>query len=170
MTGTKLKIRIYGDPCLRKKSQKVREVGPAERLLINSMVETMHENNGIGLAAPQVGINQQIFVLDIGDGPEAVINPRVIKKWGGIKMEEGCLSIPGVVVTVKRPEEILVQYMDENNKMVERECADLLARVILHETDHLNGKLIVDYAGLRQKLKLRAQLDELTRQSKGIKS
>lgn len=166
MPATKLKIRIYGDPCLRKKSLTVKEVGPAERMLIAAMVETMHESKGVGLAAPQVGINQQIFVFDVGDGPEAVINPRILKKWGSAVMEEGCLSIPGVLVNVKRPEEILVKYTDENNKTVQRECTELLARVFLHETDHLNGKLIVDYAGLGQKVQLREKLKELTEKSK----
>lgn len=165
MTTTKLKIRVYGDPCLRRRSALVKEVGPAERMLIEAMIETMYEHKGIGLAAPQVGVNQQIFVYDVGDGPEAVINPKVLKKWGSTKMEEGCLSIPGVLVDVRRPEEILVRYLDRQNQIVEKDCADLAARVILHETDHLNGKLIVDYAGLGQKMKLRQQLKEIEKQN-----
>ena len=95
MITTKLKIRLYGDPCLRKKSISVKSVGPGERMLIKAMLETMYEHKGIGLAAPQVGINEQIIVVDIGEGPFAIINPKVIKKSGSVKLEEGCLSIPG---------------------------------------------------------------------------
>ena len=156
-----LKVRIYGDPCLRKKSKPVKEVGPSERMLIKALLETMYESKGVGLAAPQVGINEQIFVADTGDGPMAIVNPRISKKRGSEVMEEGCLSIPGVVVNIRRPKKIFVTYLDEDNQKVERECDGLLARVIQHETDHLHGKLIVDYAGLRQKIKLRKPLKEL---------
>ena len=86
-----LKIRLYGDPCLRKKSVPLKEVGPAERILIESMILTMHEYKGVGLAAPQVGINQKILVADIGEGPMAIINPHVVKKYGSSILEEGCL-------------------------------------------------------------------------------
>ena len=111
MITTKLKIRLYGDACLRKKSVSVKSVGPGERMLIKAMLETMYEHKGIGLAAPQVGINEQILVIDVGDGPFAVINPQIIKRSGSTKMEEGCLSIPGVVVNIKRPQKIIVQYL-----------------------------------------------------------
>lgn len=161
MITTKLKIRLYGDPCLRRKSVLVKTVGPGERLLIKAMLETMYEHKGVGLAAPQVGINEQMIVVDIGDGPLAVINPKIIKKSGSAKMEEGCLSIPGVTVNIKRPQKITVRYTDEQNKETERECSDLLARAILHEIDHLHGKLIVDYAGVLGKKKIRKQLKEI---------
>ena len=168
MLTTKLRIRLYGDPCLRKKSTPVKEVGTAERMLIANMIETMHEHKGVGLAAPQVGINEQIFVADIGEGPIAIINPRIIKKRGSEVMEEGCLSIPGVLIKVKRPKKIVVSCMDENNNKMQRECEGLLARVILHETDHLRGKLIVDNMGWRQKLRFKNQLAEIRKQSKNI--
>jgi len=152
MITTKLKIRLYGDPCLRKKSVPVKEVGPSERLLINSMVAAMHHAKGVGLAAPQVGINQRILVVDIGDGPIAVINPRIIKKSGKQELEEGCLSIPEVTVNITRPQKIIVKYMDENNHVHEKSCEDILARVILHESDHLDGKLIIDNLAYKQDL------------------
>ena len=166
MLSTKLKIRIYGDPCLRKKSVPIEEVGPAQRVLIASLTETMHQNKGVGLAAPQVGINEQLFVADVGDGPMAFINPRILKRRGSDVLEEGCLSIPGVLVNVKRPKTIVVQYVDEHNRKVKSECSELLARVIQHETDHLNGKLIVDYVPWGQKLKVRRKLKEIERQNK----
>lgn len=170
MLSTKLKIRIYGDPCLRKKSLPVREVGPAQRMLIASLIETMLQNKGVGLAAPQVGINEQIFVADIGDGPMAFINPHILKRRGAEVMEEGCLSIPGVLVNVKRAKTIVVQFVDEHNRKVKRECSELLARVIQHETDHLNGKLIVDHVPWGQKLKVRKKLKDIERQNKEQKT
>lgn len=166
MTITKLKIRLYGDSCLRKKSSPVKKVGSGERILIESMIETMYEYKGIGLAAPQIGVNEQIFVADVGSGPIAVINPRIIKKKGSMVMEEGCLSIPGVVVKIKRSQKIFVSYLDEHNNKVERECDELLARVFQHETDHLHGKLIVDYASLAQKIKLKKKLSEIRKADK----
>ena len=161
MIKAKLKIRVIGDPCLRKKSEFLKEVGPSERMLIEAMLDAMYESKGVGLAAPQVGINQQIFVADVGDGPIVVVNPKILKKKGSVSHEEGCLSIPGVTVKVKRPEKIVVQYLDQNSQPVERELSDLLARVFQHESDHLNGKLIIDYANLSEKLKIKKQLKEL---------
>ncbi len=161
MQPTILKIRLYGDPCLRKKSLPVKDVGPGERLLIQSMIETMRQAKGVGLAAPQVGINQRIFVADIGQGPIAVVNPQIIKKEGAVVMEEGCLSIPGVMAKIKRPQKILVKFLDEHNRETELNFDDLMARVVVHETDHLNGKLIVDYLGLVQKRKLKKKLEEI---------
>lgn len=169
MQDSILTIRLYGDPCLRKKSSKVSEVGPSERILIESMIKTMHSAKGVGLAAPQVGINQRIFVADVGEGPMVFVNPRIIKKQGSAELEEGCLSIPGVTVNVRRPEKILIQYLDEHNNVVERNFENLMARVILHENDHLNGKMIVDYAGFTQKKELKKQLKEIEKQPKEIK-
>lgn len=168
MTAAAFKIRLYGDPCLRKKSVPVIYAGPTEQSLLQAMLVTMRENKGVGLAAPQVGVNRQIFVADIGGGPLAFINPKIIKKSGGDVIEEGCLSIPGVTVMVRRPERIVVRYVDENNQPHEKIYEEMMARVIQHEVDHLEGKLIVDYAGIKEKIKLRAQLKELERRQKGI--
>lgn len=168
MIAATLKIRLYGDPCLRKKSAPVLYVGPSEQSLLQAMLVTMRENKGVGLAAPQVGVNRQLFVLDIGDGPMAFINPKTIRKSGGDVIEEGCLSIPGVTVMVRRPERIVVRYIDENNQPHEKVYEEMMARVIQHEMDHLDGKLIVDYAGIKEKIKLRPQLKELERRQKGI--
>ena len=132
------------------------------------MLAAMREHKGVGLAAPQVGVNQQIFIADIGDGPLAFINPKLIKKSGADVIEEGCLSIPGVTVMVRRPERIVVRYVDENNQPHEKIYEEMMARVIQHEIDHLDGKLIVDYAGIKEKIKLRAQLKELERKQKGM--
>lgn len=166
MTAITFKIRLYGDPCLRKKSVPVLYVGSAEQALIEAMLIAMRENKGVGLAAPQVGVNRQIFVADIGDGPLAFINPRIIRRFGGSSLEEGCLSIPGVTVMVRRPERIIVRYIDENNQPQERAYEDMMARVVQHEIDHLEGKMIIDYATFKEKIRLRKQLKELERKYK----
>ncbi len=164
----RLSIRLYGDPVLRKKALAVGNVGVSERMLIKGLWAAMYENKGVGLAAPQVGISQQIFVADVGEGPLAIINPKILKKSGSAKMEEGCLSIPDIKVNVRRAKEILVQYTDENNRKVETKLTELLARVFLHEYDHLIGKLIIDYATLAQKVKFRNKLKEIKAAQKSL--
>ena len=161
----RLTIRLYGDSVLRKKSRPVKIVGPSERMLIGAMIETMHRSKGVGLAAPQVGVNKEILVVDIGPGPMVVVNPQILKKSGSQMMEEGCLSLPGVVVNLRRPQKFSLKYWNENNEVLEREYSDLLARVILHEIDHLRGKLIIDYLSLTQRLKIRKTLLALRRSS-----
>ena len=158
MSLSTLRIRICGDPCLRKKCVPVKEVGPSERMVMNAMIETMHQSKGVGLAAPQVGINQRFLVLDVGDGPMVIINPEVEKKTGSSIFEEGCLSVPEVTIMVTRSEEIAVYYTDENNQTMEMTCDGLLARVIQHEMDHLDGVLIVDYANDEEKANFKDQL------------
>lgn len=160
-----LKIRIYGDPCLRQKSEPVTDIGPGERMLIESMVKTMHEAKGVGLAAPQVGINQRLFVIDVGEGPMAVINPELSNPVGKEEYEEGCLSIPEVTVKVERPQQITVKFLDEEGQPREMTCDELTARVIQHETDHLDGKLIVDYASADEKAQFKDQLEALEKES-----
>ena len=154
-------IKVYGAKCLRAKSSRIEAVGASEYMLIRSMLETMYQGHGIGLAAPQVGINKQLFVVDVGEGPVVVVNPRILHKKGSAGMEEGCLSLPEVTVDVQRPSEIAVRYLDENNTEVERTFVDLMARVFQHESDHLFGKLIMDYAGWRQRSKIKKKLSGL---------
>ncbi len=166
MLATKLKIRYYGDVVLRKKSTLIKDVGPAERMLAHSMLLTMHHYKGIGLAAPQVGINQRMIVIDIGEGPVVVINPYIVKKSGSSVMEEGCLSLPEITVKVKRPLKIWVSFLDEHGRRVEKVLQDLMARVFLHETDHLNGKLIIDFASLPTRIKIKNQLKQIRQMAK----
>ena len=166
MTTAILKIRLFGDPCLRKKSSPVKEIGPGERMLIQSMIATMHDAKGVGLAAPQVGISKRFFVMDIGEGPMAIINPKISKKMGTDTLEEGCLSIPEVTINIERPQQITVKYMDENGQAQEKTCENLMARIIQHETDHLDGKLIVDYASQDEKAQFKDQLKALEKEQK----
>jgi peptide deformylase len=165
MPPSLLTIRLYGDPALRKKSLPVKDITDEKRNLIESMIATMHQSKGIGLAAPQVGINERIIVVDVGECPFALINPRVLDQEGSWVLEEGCLSLPGVTLNIKRPQKISVTYLDQNNQKMKKDCVDLLARVILHEIDHLDGRLIIDYATLREKWKLRKKLNEIRKGS-----
>jgi peptide deformylase len=145
MIATKLKIRVYGDPCLRKKSKPVATVTPAHRLLFDSMIETMYQAQGMGLAAPQVGINERFFVSDTGAGAVIVINPAVVETEGSAALDEGCLSVPGITVPIARAEKITLRYVNEYGAERKEIFVGMMARAMLHEMDHLDGKLIVDY-------------------------
>lgn len=153
-----LKIRLFGDPCLESKSKAVREVGPVERMLISAMFETMIACKGVGLAAPQVGINEQIFVVDTGKEVFAAINPKIIKTAGSEVMEEGCLSIPRVHVDVKRAKIIWVEFSDEENRLVRAKLSGLTAKVFQHEYDHLQGKMILDYLTPKDRSRIVSQI------------
>ena len=137
-------LRFEGDPILRKTSKEVKEITPKIIELVDDMLETMYEANGVGLAAPQVGILKRIVVIDIGEGPIILINPEIVKTEGSQTGDEGCLSVPGKAGTVTRPNEVTVRFMDEDGEWYELEGTELLARAICHECDHLDGKLYVD--------------------------
>lgn len=136
----------YPNASLKKKNLSVVIVGKNEKDTLQQMVKAMYLNRGIGLAAPQVGINKQLAVVDIGDKKLIqLINPVVIESEGTEMMEEGCLSIPNIYIQVKRAKRIKIKSLDENGEEFNMEAADLLARAILHEIDHLKGRLIIDY-------------------------
>ena len=149
-----LEIRKYPDSVLRKKCESVKEMTYRERALFQDMLFTMYNFKGIGLAAPQIGISRRLIVVDTGEGVIKLANPGIIRDKGSDKMAEGCLSIPDIRVEVKRPFEIEVRGLNEEGRAIEIKARGLMARVIQHEIDHLNGKLIVDYAGLLQRVKL----------------
>ena len=160
---TRLRIRTYGDPVLRKRAKPVKVVTDQERTILSEMAELMRLSGGIGLAAPQVGFSKQMVVVDVGYGPVILINPRIVKKSGSQKLEEGCLSLPGVYVNVRRAKKIVVNGSNEQNEKVSLPASDLLARALQHEIDHLRGKLIIDYANLIQRIRLRKRLKNLQR-------
>lgn len=137
-------IRIDGDPLLRKRSREVNEVNDKINTLIDDMIETMNDAQGIGLAAPQVGTLRRVIVVDIGEGPVAMINPVISDEQGEEIGVEGCLSIPEFRGTVKRPQKLNVKYLDRDGNEQTLEAEDLLARVVCHEVDHLNGVLFKD--------------------------
>ncbi|OGX18668.1 MAG: peptide deformylase [Omnitrophica WOR_2 bacterium RBG_13_44_8b] len=161
MNVTSLKIRIFGEPVLRKKARPVKQVNDEMRNILNQMSRIMYESSGIGLAAPQVGINASMVVVDAGSGLYKLINPKILKKQGSGVMEEGCLSVPGVCIKIKRAKKVLIKALDDTGRPVTIEAEDLLARVFQHEIDHLRGKLIVDYASVFTKLRISGALKEL---------
>ena len=139
------KIREIGDPVLTKKCKEVTEVTPRLKELIDDMFETLYEENGVGLAAPQVGILKRVVVIDTtGEDPILMINPKILETSGEQEGYEGCLSVPGKTGHVKRPNYVKALAYDEDMNPFEVEGTELLARAICHECDHLSGKLYVD--------------------------
>lgn len=138
-------VRKFPSTVLRKTSETLRKINQKEKTLLEEMVQVMYQSQGIGLAAPQVGINLHLAVVDVGGGLIKLINPKIVKKQGSDTVEEGCLSVPGANVKVKRAQKITVEYMDQDGNTRSLEADGLLARAIQHEIDHLNGKLIIDY-------------------------
>ena len=138
-------IREIGDEVLTKKCKEVTEMTPRIRELIEDMLETMYEANGVGLAAPQVGILKRIVVIDTtGEDPHILINPRIVETSGEQTGQEGCLSVPGKSGQVTRPNYVKAVALDANMKAYELEGTELLARAICHELDHLDGHLYVE--------------------------
>lgn len=138
-------IRTMGDEILTKECKPVKEMTPRIQELIEDMFETMYESNGVGLAAPQVGILKQIVVMDVDDGEQYVlINPVIIEESGSQTGSEGCLSVPGKSGIVTRPNHVKVRALDETMQEFELEGEELLARCICHECAHLHGQLYVE--------------------------
>lgn len=140
------KVRQMGDPILRKTSREIPEITDRIKLLLDDMVDTMYDSDGVGLAAVQVGILKRAIVIDPRDevGLIKMINPVIIEKNGEQEGVEGCLSVPNFNATVKRPFQIKVEYLDEEGQKKQIEATGLKAVVICHEVDHLNGVLFVD--------------------------
>jgi peptide deformylase len=169
MSETGLKIRIFGDSALRTKAKPVEEITQRQRDILSLMSRIMYEASGIGLAAPQVGINECMVVVDIGSGLYKLVNPKIVKKEGTQAIEEGCLSVPGVCIKVKRAKKVLVKAVDELGKPLEIEAEGLLACCLQHEIDHLHGRLIVDYASLLDKIKIKNKLRKLKKKAQNEK-
>ena len=138
------KIRTEGDPVLTKVSRPVTEMTPKLRTLIFDMLDTMYEEMGVGLAAPQVGILKRVVTIDVGDGPMVLINPEILETSGEQTGDEGCLSVPGMAGQVTRPNYVKVKALDENMEEVVYEGTELLARAFCHEIDHLDGKMYTE--------------------------
>ena len=137
-------VRKLGDDILRKKSRKIETINERILTLLDDMKETMYKENGVGLAAVQVGILKRAIVIDVGEGPIYLINPEIIEMEGSEIDEEGCLSIPGRNENVERPAKVKAKYTDENGEEKIVEGEGLLARCICHEVDHLDGILFID--------------------------
>lgn len=128
---------------------------------MGDMIETMCGNEGVGLAAPQVGVDKRIVVLDVDRGVQRIINPIILHKEGVMREKEGCLSIPGVFVEVERAACVTIQGINEKGEEITIDAEGLLSRVLQHEIDHLNGMLIVDYASPAQRIMMKKKLKEL---------
>ncbi|MBQ1315997.1 MAG: peptide deformylase [Lachnospiraceae bacterium] len=139
-------IRTVGDRILTKTARSVEHLGPKELTLIDDMLETMYEENGVGLAAPQVGVLKRIVVMDVGEGPIVMVNPRITAREGEQTGDEGCLSVPGKVACVTRPEKVTAEALDREGKPFVITGEGLLARCICHECDHLDGHLYTEFA------------------------
>ena len=139
-------LRYDSDELLRKKSKEVENIDNKIRQLVLDMLDTMYKNDGVGLAAPQVGILKRIIVYDVGEGPKVMINPVITKATGKQTCEEGCLSSPNVFGMVDRPATVQVKAFDMDGQVVDIKAKELEAVVICHETDHLDGVLFLDKA------------------------
>lgn len=171
-----LKLRYYGDPILRRETHNIVDFDSDLDRFIQDMIETMHENTGVGLAAPQVGDVRSVIVIDVSgeedkeedeeeepSEPIVMINPDIQELYGSCVLEEGCLSIPEVKVEVERPEEIKVKFQDKKGEKKEMQCTGLLARVVQHEVDHLRGRLMIDYISAVKRDLLKTKLQKISR-------
>lgn len=140
-------IRIFGDPVLKQRAAEITEVDGTLKRLADDMIVTMYEAPGIGLAAPQVGVQKRLFVYDLNDGtgPKTLVNPRIEESRGEWVFEEGCLSVPGMYFEIVRPKEVHLVGWDLDGNEVSIEADELLARLFQHELDHLDGKLLLEY-------------------------
>jgi peptide deformylase len=158
-----LKIRVFPDVCLKKKAAKISSVGEKEKKMLDEMAATMYLNSGVGLAAVQVGIDKQLAVIDVGTGLIKLINPEIIKCEGSQSEEEGCLSVPGVAVKVKRAKKVTVRFLNEEGLTVQVRAEGLLSRAMQHEIDHLCGILIIDRLNPIKKMFLKKKAPKASR-------
>lgn len=157
---SKLKICVQGNPILKKKAKSVKKVLPHHLKLMEDMLETMIAAPGIGLAAPQVGISERIIVAKVDDLEYFLVNPRIVKKSGKEICYEGCLSVPGVEAPVERHKEVSVQALDKTGKPVTIDAGGLLAVVLQHEIDHLDGILFVERVSDPSEIRVKTKEDE----------
>lgn len=160
---SKLTVLHFPDPRLRKKARPVATVDAAVRQLAGDMLETMYAENGIGLAATQVNVQQRVVVMDLsreGNEPLTLVNPEVTQQSGTEEMEEGCLSVPGYTDLVQRAEKISYRYLNLDGEEIEAEADGLRAVCIQHEIDHLDGKLFIDYLSPMKRRRVRKKIEK----------
>lgn len=139
-------IRVFGDPVLKQRATEVGDIDGSVARLVEDMFSTLYESDsGIGLAAPQVGVQKRIFVYDIDDVPVTLINPRIVESDGEWEYQEGCLSLPGMYFPIVRPKEVHLVAHDLDGNEISLEADELLARLFQHELDHLDGKLMLEH-------------------------
>jgi len=141
------------DTVLRQKAKKVPVIDKSIQKLIDNMIETMQQANGVGLAAPQVGVSLRVIVLQMpGESPVAIINPEIVERAGEQEVTEGCLSVPGYYGKLKRPAHVTVKGKDRNGRKIKIKASDLLAEALEHEIDHLNGTVYIDHISSKDQL------------------
>jgi peptide deformylase len=160
-------IRVFGDPVLKRPAAPVTDIDGALAKLVDAMYDTMYEAPGVGLAAPQVGVQRRFFVYDVGEGPHVLLNPTIVAATGEWEYEEGCLSLPGLAFEVVRPKVVTVTGQDLDGNDVTIEGDELLGRVFLHEIDHLDGVLMLDRLEPAQR---KQALRELREQGMGVRT
>ena len=138
-------IRTFGDPVLKTCAAEITNIDAKLVKLADEMLAVMYDAPGLGLAAPQIGVQKQLFVYDVDDSPQVLINPKIVESSGEWVYDEGCLSIPGLYVEMLRPKLVLVEATNLEGNTIQIEADELLARLFQHEIDHLNGKVFVDY-------------------------
>ncbi|MDW3218820.1 MAG: peptide deformylase [Acidimicrobiales bacterium] len=137
-------IRVIGDPVLRQTAKEITDIDGALVRLVDDMLETMYDAPGIGLAAPQVGVQKRLFVWDVGTGPEAIVNPEIVESDGEWLFEEGCLSVPGLSWEIVRPKTVHIVGRDLDGNEMSFEADEIEARLFQHELDHLDGTLLIE--------------------------
>ena len=151
----------FPNPILRQKSKEVKDITQDVKELIEDMVETMKESQGVGLAAPQVGVLKRIIIVKTQEGPQAFVNPKIIKKSKEKETEEeGCLSLLGIRLDIKRAKEVEVEALDKEGREIKIKVQDLTARIIQHEIDHLDGILFIDRIPFWRRWKIRRKLSK----------
>lgn len=140
-------IRLYGDPVLKQRAAEITDVDGAVKKLAEAMIDTMYAAPGLGLAAPQVGVQKRLFVYDLddGEGPQTIVNPTISEARGEWTYDEGCLSVPGLYFPIVRPKEVHLTGWDLDGQEVSIEADELLARLFQHELDHLDGTLLLEH-------------------------
>jgi peptide deformylase len=154
-------IRLIGDPILKERSAPVSNIDGKLHKLTEDMLTTMYEVPGLGLAAPQIGVQRRLFVYDVGDGPHVLVNPELIESSGEWEFEEGCLSVPGLTFDIVRPKEVHVRGLDLDGNVVDIEADELEARLFQHELDHLEGILLIEHLDEEQSKEAKRALREL---------
>ena len=156
-------IRTFGDPVLKSQAAKVTEIDGKIARLVDDMFDTLYtSDSGIGLAAPQIGVQKQIFVWDMDDEPMVILNPEIVESRGEWVYDEGCLSIPGLYVEMLRPNEVLMRGVGIDGNTIEIEASELAGRLFQHEIDHLNGVLMFDRMTPAQRKEALAEYRRIT--------
>ena len=165
------KIRTFGDPVLKSEAAPVTDIDGKVVRIVEEMFDTLYDSDsGIGLAAPQVGIQRQIFVWDMDDEPMVILNPEIVESDGEWVYDEGCLSIPGLYIEMTRPNRVLMRGIDLDGNTIEIEADELEGRLFQHELDHLKGVLMFDRMQPEQRKQAIAEYKRLTEQAEPLKS